>query len=347
MIVTQPARTRVVAVGAMRVGGSRPVLIAGPCSVEPSYPDQAARIAEAGADALRACVFKPRTHPTSFRGLGREGLGLLDEARRRTGMPLVSEVLSPADAETLSGHVDAYQVGARNMQNTHLLEALGEIGLPVLLKRGISATIDEWIAASEYVRRRGNDDVILCERGIRTFETRTRNTLDVSAVVVARELTDLPILVDPSHAAGNRAWVPALARAALAAGADGLLGEAHPDPDQAWSDSAQAVDLETCTEIAAEVRTLHRVEPRELSAIDEGRQVIDAIDRRLVELLRMRRDASRRIQEMRLGSGGAVRDEEREAGIVARYQLALGPAGMRLASTVLEACSLEAASGSR
>src|SRR5207249_1805939 len=145
-----------------------------------------------------------RTHPDSFQGLGVEALPLLEEARRRTGLPLVSEVLCAEDAEVLGGRVDAYQVGARNMQNFRLLEALGDIGRPVILKRGPSATIDEWVAASEYVRRRGNDDVVLCERGIRTFETRTRNTLDLSAVVVARELTDLPVIVDPSHAAGRR-----------------------------------------------------------------------------------------------------------------------------------------------
>jgi 3-deoxy-7-phosphoheptulonate synthase len=152
-------------------------------------------------------------------------------------------VLCADDAEALGDHVDAYQVGARSMQNFRLLEALGDIGRPVVLKRGLSATVDEWVAASEYIRRRGNDDVVLCERGIRTFETRTRNTLDLSSVLVAHELTDLPVIVDPSHAAGNRRWVPALARAALAVGADGLLLEAHPAPALAWSDAEQAIDL--------------------------------------------------------------------------------------------------------
>lgn len=338
MIVTQPARTRTVAVGSMRVGGGRPVLIAGPCSVEPAYPEHAAAIAEAGADALRAGVFKPRTRPDSFRGLGRQALGLLDEARSVSGLPLVSEVLSAADAEALSGHVDAFQVGARSMHNAPLLEALGDIGLPVLLKRGIAATIDEWVAASEYVRRRGNDDVVLCERGIRTFETRTRNTLDLSAVVVARELTDLPLVVDPSHAAGNRAWVPALCRAALAAGADGLLVEAHPEPQKAWSDAAQAIDLEACRAVAEEVHARAGLAPADVSGIEEGRHLIDAIDRRLIDLMSARREASRRVQELRLGDGGAPRDERREAAIEDRYRAALGAAGGRLASTLLEAC---------
>ena len=235
---------RPVHVGSVVVGGVRPLLIAGPCSVEPGYVEQALALAAVGADALRAGIFKPRTHPDSFQGMGLEALPLLQEVRRRTGLPLISEVLSADDAEALDDRVDGYQVGARNMQNYRLLEALGDIGRPVVLKRGFSATIDEWIGASEYIRRRGNDDVVLCERGIRTFETRTRNTLDISAVVVARGLTDLPVIVDPSHAAGRREWVPALAMAALAAGADGLLVEAHPSPAQAWSDGQQAISLD-------------------------------------------------------------------------------------------------------
>jgi 3-deoxy-7-phosphoheptulonate synthase len=234
------------------VGGGAPVVIAGPCAVEPNYVAYAEELATAGIDALRACVYKPRTHPDSFQGLGAEALPLLAEARSQTGLPLVSEVLSAEDAETLGDHVDAYQVGARNMQNFRLLEALGEIGRPVILKRGLSATIDEWVAASEYVRRRGNHDVVLCERGIRTFETRTRNTLDLSSVVVLRELTDLPVIVDPSHAAGRREWVPPLARAALAVGADGILVEAHPAPPLAWSDAAQAIDVEVLAALVGE-----------------------------------------------------------------------------------------------
>jgi 3-deoxy-7-phosphoheptulonate synthase len=261
-----PASRRAVRIGRAIVGRGRPVIIAGPCAVEPSYVAQAEELARTGIDALRACVYKPRTHPDSFQGLGAEAVPLLDEARRRTGLPLVSEVLSAEDAEAIGEHVDAYQVGARNMQNVRLLEALGEIGRPVLLKRGLSATIDEWVAASEYVRRRGNDQVILCERGIRTFETRTRNTLDLSSVIVARELTDLPVIVDPSHAAGNREWVPGLARAALAAGADGLLVEAHPQPTLAWSDGNQAIGLQALAELAGEARLQH----------DQGLEAADA-----------------------------------------------------------------------
>ncbi len=247
---------QVVAIGSMRVGAGQPVVIAGPCSVESGYVEQAIQVAATGADALRACVFKPRTRADSFQGLGVDALPLLAEARARTGLPLVSEVLSAEDAEALAGYVDAYQVGARNMQNIRLLEALGEIGRPVVLKRGLSATIDEWLAASEYVTNRGNDQVVLCERGIRTFETRTRNTLDLSSVVVAHELTGLPVIVDPSHAAGHGRWVPPLAAAALAVGADGLLVEVHPNAAAAWTDADQAIDLVACTALVARARRL-------------------------------------------------------------------------------------------
>ncbi|MDQ6771573.1 MAG: 3-deoxy-7-phosphoheptulonate synthase [Candidatus Dormibacteraeota bacterium] len=239
----------------MTIGDGRPSIIAGPCAVEPGYVEQAELLAATGVDALRACVFKPRTHPGSFQGLGEDGLDLLRAARARTGLPLVSEVLSAEDAELLGDLVDAYQVGARNMQNVRLLEALGDLRRPVVLKRGLSATVDEWLAAAEYLRRRGNDDVVLCERGIRTFETRTRNTLDLSSVLVAHELTDLPVIVDPSHAAGNRDWVPGLARAALAVGADGLLVEAHPNPPLAWSDSAQAIGLAALERLVGDSRS--------------------------------------------------------------------------------------------
>lgn len=284
----EPAPRRAVRIGRVLIGRGRPVLIAGPCAVEPSYVGQAEELAQTGIDALRACVYKPRTHPDSFQGLGAEAAPLLDEARRRTGLPLVSEVLSAEDAEAIGDHVDAYQVGARNMQNVRLLEALGELGRPVILKRGLSATIDEWVAASEYIRRRGNDQVILCERGIRTFETRTRNTLDLSSAVVVRELTDLPVIVDPSHAAGNRDWVPPLARAALAAGADGLLVEAHPAPALAWSDGDQAIGPRALAELANEARLQQRQGLEAADAADAQR-LLALVEGELERLLEARR----------------------------------------------------------
>ncbi len=257
-----PLPTRPVRIGTLVVGAGDPCLIAGPCSVEPGYPEQVELLWEAGVDGLRANLFKPRTRPGSFQGLGDAGLDLLREARRRTRLPLFTEVLDDREAELVGDLVDCLWVGARNMQNYRLLEALGDLGRPVLLKRGMGATVDEWVGASEYLRRRGNHQVILCERGIRTFETSTRNTLDLSAVVVVRERTDLPVLVDPSHAAGNRRWVEALGRAALAAGADGLLVEAHPQPEEAWSDGEQAIDLDQLRSLVRDVRRAALVHPR-------------------------------------------------------------------------------------
>lgn len=234
---------RTVRLGRVVVGGRRPVLIAGPCAVEPDYVETARRLHSLGVDALRGCVYKPRTRPDSFQGMGEAGLELVAQARAHTGLTVVTEVLAPEDIPAVAAVADCLQIGSRNMQNFRLLVAAGESGLPVLLKRGFSATYDEWLAAASYIERTGNRQVILCERGIRTFEMRTRNTLDLSAVPVLRELTDLPIIVDPSHAAGTAAWVPALARAALAVGADGLMVEAHPRPQESWCDAEQAIGL--------------------------------------------------------------------------------------------------------
>ena len=246
----------VVEVAGVRVGGDEPpVLIAGPCSVEGrDQIFEAARGArEAGAVMLRGGCFKPRTLPYDFQGMGFEGLALLHEAGRAHGLPVVTEVLHPADVEAVAREADVLQIGARNMQNFELLKAVGAVQTPVLLKRGMMASVDEWLAAAEYVLAGGNGRVILCERGIRTFETATRNTLDLSSVVVARERTHLPVIVDPSHAAGVRRWVPALAKAALAAGAHGLIVEAHPDPDRALSDGPQSLTLEALAEMSRDL----------------------------------------------------------------------------------------------
>ncbi len=254
---------RTIRLGTVVVGGTRPVLIAGPCAVEPDYVDAAQRLAALGVDVLRGCVFKPRTRPESFQGMGEAGLELVARARELTGLPVVTEVLTPEEIPLVAGVADCLQVGSRNMQNFRLLVAAGESGLPVLLKRGFSATYDEWLASAAYVEQTGNRQVILCERGIRTFETRTRNTLDLSAVPVMRELTDLPVIVDPSHAAGTAAWVPALASAALAVGADGLMIEAHPRPRESWCDADQALSLDELQQIVGWVRPAGRRERRE------------------------------------------------------------------------------------
>ena len=248
--------TRRVRIGDVVVGGDSIPVIAGPCAVEAGYVGHAVAARRAGASVLRGCVMKPRTRPGSFQGMGQAGLPLLDEARRVTGLPVIAEPLDADDIDVLRGHVDALMIGARSMHNTPLLRAAGQSGMTVIVKRGMSATYDEWLAAAEYVTGEGNNEVILCERGIRTFETATRNTLDVSAIAVLREKTDLPIAVDPSHAAGKASWVPSLAVAALAAGADALIVECHPNPEQSLCDAAQAITPAALTRIVGAARAL-------------------------------------------------------------------------------------------
>ncbi|TWT40573.1 Phospho-2-dehydro-3-deoxyheptonate aldolase [Phycisphaerae bacterium RAS1] len=233
-------------IGPVTVGGATPVLIAGPCSVESREQVMACAklIKELGGHLLRGGCFKPRTSPYAFQGMGYEGLALLEEAGRTHGLPIVTEVMHPADLQAVAERADVIQLGARNMQNFSLLKEVGRIDRPVILKRGMMASIDEWLAAAEYILAHGNQQVILCERGIRTFETATRNTLDLSAVPVVRELTHLPIIVDPSHACGTWRWVPSMTEAALAAGAQGVMVEIHPEPAKALSDGPQALDFE-------------------------------------------------------------------------------------------------------
>jgi 3-deoxy-7-phosphoheptulonate synthase len=223
------------------IGDGRPTIIAGPCSVESREQILAAAhaVKAAGAHILRGGAYKPRTSPRSFQGLAEEGLRLLAEARAETGLPVVTEVMDTEQIELVAAVADILQVGSRNMQNFALLRKIGRAGKPVMLKRGLAATIEEWLSAAQYILDSGNEQVILCERGIRTFETYTRNTLDLGAVVAVKQLSDLPVLVDPSHAAGRRELIPALSRAALACGADGLIIEVHPDPASALSDREQ------------------------------------------------------------------------------------------------------------
>jgi 3-deoxy-7-phosphoheptulonate synthase len=232
-----------VQVGAVEIGGAGFVVIAGPCAVEGAaqVAEVAGLVAGAGAAMLRGGIYKPRTSPYAFQGLGDEGLPMLREAGRRQGLPVVAEVLEAGQIAAFGEQVDLIQVGARNMQNFSLLRALGKSRKPVLLKRGISATVEEWLLAAEYLLAEGNKDVVLCERGIRTFETATRNTLDLSAVALAKRWTHLPVLVDPSHATGMRDLVIPMSLAAAAAGADGLLVEVHPHPEEALSDGFQAL----------------------------------------------------------------------------------------------------------
>ncbi len=237
-----PEKT-VIKVRDVAIGGDEAVVIAGPCSVESEEQTLATAraVAAAGAKILRGGAYKPRTSPYEFRGLGERGLQILAHAREETGMPIITEVMTPSDIDVVGQYTDIFQIGARNAQNYLLLEEVGKAGKPVMIKRGLSMLIEEWLLAAEYVMAQGNPDVILCERGIRTFETATRNTFDVSSVPVLRGMSHLPIFVDPSHAAGKRALVPALALAGVAVGADGLMIEVHPSPDQALSDGAQSL----------------------------------------------------------------------------------------------------------
>ena len=256
-----PERTVVMVGGVVPIGeGERPVVAAGPCAVESE--EQIMRTARAvkaaGADLLRGGAFKPRTGPHTFQGLREEGLKLLAMAGKETGLPIVTEVMSPDNVGLVAEYADLLQVGARNMQNFDLLRELGRIRKPVLLKRGMSATIEEFLAAAEYILAEGNPDVILCERGIRTFETATRNTLDLAMVPLVKELSHLPIMVDPSHATGKRSLVPPMSKAALVAGAHGILVEVHPEPEKALSDGAQSLTVPGFERLMMEVRQLTR-----------------------------------------------------------------------------------------
>jgi 3-deoxy-7-phosphoheptulonate synthase len=240
------------------VGGGNFSIIAGPCSVESEEQVmQAARAAKAGgAEMLRGGAFKPRSSPYSFQGLAEEGLKMLAAARDETGLPVVTEVLDVRDIELVSSYADVLQVGARNMQNFLMLRELGYCDMPILLKRGMSATIEEWLMAAEYILKEGNRKVMLCERGIRTFETATRNTLDISSIPIVKGLSHLPIFVDPSHATGVRELVPPLCRAALAAGADGVMVEIHPNPRAALCDGSQSLTTESFAEMMQDLRGL-------------------------------------------------------------------------------------------
>ena len=246
----------VVTAGAVSIGAGGLVVMAGPCSIESRHQirETARRVKAAGAQMLRGGAYKPRTSPYDFQGLGGKALDWIAEAGRESGLPVVTEVLSPEDVDLVAEHADLLQVGARNMQNYALLRRLATAPKPVLLKRGPSATIQEWLLAAEYLLSGGNPQVVLCERGIRTFETATRNTLDLAGVALVKQLTHLPVIVDPSHGTGKRALVAPASRAAAAVGADGLLIEVHPCPGRALSDGEQSLDPTEFAELMATLR---------------------------------------------------------------------------------------------
>jgi 3-deoxy-7-phosphoheptulonate synthase len=259
----------VIDVDGRKIGGDNFALIAGPCTVESRTQtlEVARTVADGGATMLRGGAYKPRTSPYSFQGLGAEGLRLLAEARAETGLPIVTELMDVRDTEDVAEVADVIQIGARNMQNYSLLAEVGRTGLPVLLKRGLSATLEELLMAAEYVLKEGNDKVMLCERGIRTFETSYRFTLDLLAVPALRELSHLPIVIDPSHAAGRRDWVGPMSLAAAAAGADGIIVEVHNEPEEAICDGPQALPTEGFAEYAEQVRRVAEVAGKQLTAV--------------------------------------------------------------------------------
>lgn len=257
----------IIDVSGVKVGGKKLVVMAGPCSIE--TPEQIHTVAQAvknsGATLLRGGAFKPRTSPYSFQGLREKGLDMLIEAAKDVQLPVVTELMSADKIGTfLEKKVDLIQIGARNMQNFDLLRAVGRLNVPVLLKRGLSATIDEWLMSAEYIMSEGNQNVILCERGIRTFEKATRNTLDLSAVAVVKRRSHLPVIVDPSHATGHRWMVEDMAMAAIAAGADGIMCEVHNDPEHAWCDGAESITPETFDHLMGRLRQLAPIVGREL-----------------------------------------------------------------------------------
>ena len=260
------AAATVIEIAGRKIGGAAFHVVAGPCSVENREQtlETARAVKSYGATLFRGGAFKPRTSPYDFQGLGRPALEILQEARTVTGLPIVTEVMSPADVELVAGYADVLQIGARNAQNVPLLAAVAASGKVILLKRGISGLIDEWLLAAEYICVHGNNKVILCERGIRTFEHACRNTLDLSAVAIAKKETHLPVFVDPSHAAGRFDMVIPLARAAVAVGADGLLVEVHPDPATALSDGGQQLKPKQFGQLMAEIRPLVEVMGKQL-----------------------------------------------------------------------------------
>ena len=312
----------VVEVGPFKVGAGARAMIAGPCSVESA--EQMLRIARevaaCGATALRGGIFKPRTNPYAFQGHGLEALDWMVAAGKATGLPIVTEVMAVDQVEPVAAKADVLQIGARNMQNFDLLRAVGRSRRPVLLKRGAGSTVDEWLGAAEYIMASGEMRVILCERGIRTFETATRNTLDVGGMLAARPLTHLPIMADPSHAAGRADLVEGLARAAWAAGADGLIVEVHDDPARALSDAEQALIPARFAELARAL-ALH---PDSRLPLAQLRAWVDAIDHDLAELVQRRLEVAKVIGESKRQTGKAVLDPRREAAVRRTYRDALG-----------------------
>ena len=314
-------------INGVTLGGKEIILIGGPCAVESSrqMSQSAATVKKAGGKILRGGVFKPRTSPYSFQGLGREGLNYLVQAAREQGLLSVTEVIDAPSLELVADEIDIIQIGARNMQNFELLKLAGKINKPVILKRGLSATIEEWLLAAEYILAAGNPNVILCERGIRTYEPSTRNTLDLSAVGVAKELSHLPVIVDPSHAAGRRDLIASLSKAAIASGADGLLIEMHPNPAEAVSDGPQSLHPEEFTQLAGELGIVAEAVNRtfacggvkdEEETLETLRGQIDESDRTIIQGLAARMQIVQKVADQKRLD--RIKDSTREKEVLQR-----------------------------
>jgi len=275
-LVSHPEHKTIVRLSeTVALGGAELVIIGGPCTVESRSQMEivATQLNQAPVQALRGGVYKPRTSPYSFQGLGLQGLEILSDVRRHHNIPVVTEVMSIAQIESVVAHADMLQIGSRNMQNFDLLKALGQVDKPILLKRGLASTIEEFVMAAEYILSHGNSQVVLCERGIRSFDTYTRNVLDLGAVVALKQLTHLPVIVDPSHAVGKRELVAALARGAVACGADGLIIECHPEPEKSVSDARQALSLEDMVDLVHSLRPVAQSVGRIIPEIQDLRQL--------------------------------------------------------------------------
>ncbi|WP_282433548.1 bifunctional 3-deoxy-7-phosphoheptulonate synthase/chorismate mutase [Desulfosporosinus metallidurans] len=324
--LTSEKKTSSIEVNGVTIGGKEIILMGGPCAVESSaqMSQSAETVKKAGGKILRGGVFKPRTSPYSFQGLGREGLNYLVQAAKEQDLLCVTEVIDAQSLDLVVNNVDIIQIGARNMQNFELLKLAGKIDKPIILKRGLSATIEEWLLAAEYILAAGNPQVILCERGIRTFEPSTRNTLDLSAVGVAKEVSHLPVIVDPSHAAGRRDLISSLSKAALAAGADGLLIEMHPNPAEAVSDGPQSLTPEQFVQLAGELgvvaNSVDRVYvcagQRDSDTLESLRAEINNLDQNIIGQLATRMQLVRKIGEQKRLD--RVKDSNREKEIMQR-----------------------------
>jgi len=320
------AERSIIEINGVTLGGKEIILIGGPCAVESSIQmsQSAETVKKAGGKILRGGVFKPRTSPYSFQGLGREGLNYLVQAAREQDLLCVTEVIDTPSLELVVDQIDLIQIGARNMQNFELLKMVGKINKPIILKRGLSATIEEWLLAAEYILSAGNPHVILCERGIRTYEPSTRNTLDLSAVGVAKELSHLPVIVDPSHAAGRRDLIASLSKAAIASGADGLLIEMHPNPAEAVSDGAQSLHPEQFIQLAGELGVVAEAVDRifacgrenEEETLESLRNQIDDIDQTIIERLAARMEIVSKVADKKRMD--RVKDNTREKEVIQR-----------------------------